>query len=68
MVKIENHCCDCAVPGYPCRGSACPLVRVEVHYCDNPECATELPNNEIYDVDGEELCEDCLKERFRRGE
>ena len=65
MVKIENHCCDCAVPGYPCRGSACPLTRVVVHYC---ECGCELPPEEIYEVDGEELCEDCLKERFRRGE
>lgn len=66
MVRIENHCCDCAVPGYPCRGSACPRRRVEVHYCDNPECGCELPDDEIYEVDGEELCEDCLKEMFRK--
>ena len=62
MTRIENHCCDCAVPGYPCRGSACPLTRVEVHYCDH--CDEEI--DEIYDVDGEELCEHCLKEMFRR--
>ena len=37
MVRIENHCCDCAVPGYPCRGSSCPLRRVEVHYPDQDE-------------------------------
>ena len=60
MIIIENHCCDCAVPGYPCRGSACPNRRVEVHYCDN--CGHEL--EDIYDVDGEELCEECLKEMF----
>ena len=63
MVGYENHCCDCAAPGYPCAGSACSLRNVEVHYCDN--CEEEL-GDEIYDVDGEELCEDCLKERFRR--
>lgn len=62
MKKIENHCCNCAVPGYPCRGSACPERRVEVYYCD--KCGCEL--EEIYDVDGEELCESCLKEKFIR--
>lgn len=64
MTRIENQCCDCAVPGYPCRGSACPLTRVEVHYCDH--CDEEI--DEIYDVDGEELCEECLKDMFRRND
>ena len=63
MVRRENHCCDCAVPGYPCRGALCPLTRVEVHYCDH--CDVEL-DDDIYDVDGEELCEECLKEMFRK--
>ena len=62
MTRIENHCCDCATPGYPCRGSACPLTRVEVHYCD--KCGDEL--DDVYDVGGEELCEECLKDMFRR--
>ena len=66
MRKIENRCCDCATPGYPCLGSACPLVRVEVYYCDNPECGAELPPGEIYEADGDDLCENCLKERFRK--
>jgi hypothetical protein len=62
MRKIENRCCDCATPGYPCLGRACPLVRVEVYYCD--KCGDEL--EEIYEVEGDDLCEECLKERFRR--
>ena len=62
MLKYENHCCDCAVPGYPCRGDACELRRVEVYYCD--KCGCEL--EEIYDVGDEELCEECLKEEFVR--
>ncbi len=62
MIRIENRCCDCAVPAYPCRGDYCPLTRVAVHYCD--ECDAEL--FEIYEVDGAELCEDCLKDKFRR--
>lgn len=62
MLKIENHCMGCAAPGYPCRGSLCPNRKVEVHYCN--KCGEEL--DEIYDVDGEELCEYCLKEKFKR--
>lgn len=64
MVKIENHCCDCASPGYPCRGSLCPLTHVEVYYCD--KCGDEI--DEIYDVEGEELCEYCLRDMFRRND
>jgi hypothetical protein len=62
VIRIENHCCDCAVPGYPCRGSSCPNRHVEVHHCD--KCGDEL--EEIYEVDDEELCEECLKEKFRK--
>lgn len=58
----EDHCCDCAVPGYPCRGSSCPNRRVEVHYCDI--CGDQL--DDIYEVDGDELCEECLKDKFRK--
>lgn len=61
MVKIENHCCGCAVPGYPCRGSRCPNRRVEVHYCDR--CGEEL--DEVFvDDDGRELCECCRDELY----
>jgi hypothetical protein len=64
VLKQENHCCDCASPGYPCLGDTCPLIDVPVHYCD--KCGEELPADEIYEVDGEELCEECLKDMFRR--
>lgn len=62
MIRYENHCCSCAVPAYPCRGADCPLRNVEVHYCDN--CGDEL--DKIYEVDGDELCEHCLKKRFKK--
>ena len=62
MKRIENHCCDCAVPGYPCRGDACPLRRVEVYYCD--KCGCEL--EEVYEVDDEVFCEECLLNKFLR--
>ena len=59
MKRIENHCCDCATGAYPCMGSSCPKRRVEVHYCDR--CGAELEH--IYDIDGEEMCEECWKEK-----
>ena len=62
MVKRENRCCGCATPAYPCRGSACPLVNIKIYYCD--KCGDEL--DDIYDVDGKELCEYCLKKEFKR--
>ena len=61
MVKIENFCCNCAVPGYPCMGSSCPNRNVEVHYCD--KCGDKLDNDDIYeDENGYELCECCREE------
>lgn len=62
MIKIENHCCGCAVPSYPCRGSLCPLRRVEVHYCD--ECGRELEVYDIQVVDKKEYCQSCYEEKF----
>lgn len=61
-IRIENHCCDCAVPGYPCRGTLCPNREVKVRYCDH--CDEEI-FGDVYKGDGEDLCEECLKEKFR---
>ena len=62
MIKVENHCIGCAVDAYPCMGDACPRRNVEVRYCD--KCGAEI--DEVFEVDGEELCEDCLKDMFRK--
>ena len=61
MTVTENRCVDC---GLPCKGASCPNRRIRVCYCD--ECDEEIPYNQIYDVDGQELCEDCLKKMFLR--
>ena len=61
MVKYENHCCDCAVPGYPCLGIGCPRVNVPVYYCDICDNATYAE----YDIAGEHYCEDCAKDYLR---
>ncbi len=55
MIRIENRCCDCAVPGYPCRGTSCPLRRAEVHYCNR--CGDEL--EDVHFHQGVELCDVC---------
>ena len=60
MVRIENHCCNCATGAYPCLGSTCPRRRVEVHYCD--KCGAELEEHEIHDCDLVELCDSCREE------
>ena len=62
MMKIEDQCCDCAAPGYPCLGSSCPNRHVEVYYCD--VCGEEI-EGDVYD-DGDELCKSCLLERYRK--
>ena len=64
MVRIENQCCGCATPGYPCLGSACSLTSVEVRVCD--ECECEIDEDDTYIVDDQELCEYCVLDRFRK--
>lgn len=61
MKRIENRCCHCAVPGYPC--TDCGLRRYEAFYCD--ECKEEI-SEDVYEADGQELCEDCLKKKFKK--
>jgi hypothetical protein len=62
MVKIENECVSC---GLPCIGYSCPNRRVKRVYCD--VCGDEI-GRERYEVDGEDLCEYCLKDKFRVGD
>jgi hypothetical protein len=64
VVRIENHCVGCTDLGMHCLGSTCKNRNVPVYYCD--KCGDELPYDEIYEADGEEICEECLKEKFRK--
>lgn len=63
MVRIENDCCSCAVPGYPCRGDSCPLRHAKHYYCDCCRVEVDLEWTKLYEYDGEELCEECLLEK-----
>lgn len=62
MIDYENHCCDCASPGYPCKGDSCPNRNVRVLKCDR--CGQEVDKLYLVDMFGEELCEECLLEGF----
>lgn len=62
MIKYENECCCCATESYPCMGSACPNINVPHLYCDR--CGDDC--EELYDLDGEELCKECLLDSFKK--
>lgn len=61
MIIYENHCCDCAAPGYPCIGDSCPHVNVPVYYCD---CCNSGVYAE-YDIEGEHYCEECARKYLK---
>ena len=63
MKKKVDMCCGCATDMYTCLGSLCPKRHVTVYYCDKCDCEIE---GDVYDVDGKDLCEECLKDLFRK--
>lgn len=58
MIRYENDCCACAVPGYPCTGAHKHVPHL---YCD--KCGEDV--DFVYDVDGEDICEACLPTMFK---
>ena len=62
MRKIENDCCGCAVPGYPCRGDLCPLRHAVHVYCD--ECGIEVTDDKFYSYDDQDYCSDCMLDKL----
>ena len=63
MVRFENQCVDCTAKDMPCLGSSCPYRDVPIYFCDT--CGEEI-SGEVYEVDGEDVCEHCLKRMFRK--
>jgi hypothetical protein len=55
--RFESQCINC---GLHCIGLACPYYRVPVDYCE--DCGD---SDAKYRIDGEDLCEDCVKERLK---
>lgn len=63
MAKIySDDCCQCAVPAYPCMGSACPNRNVPHLYCDN--CKEEV--EDLYKTEDGELCAECVLKMFKK--
>lgn len=62
MVRIEDDCVGCRDLGLYCMGSSCPNRNVKHFYCDRCKCESE----ELYDVSGDEVCEDCLPKMFSK--
>ncbi len=61
MVKYENECV-CCPPEMGCLGDSCPNRNVMHLYCDKCKDDVEV----LYDYDGEELCEECLLDSFKK--
>ena len=61
MVKYEDECVGCP-PEMGCLGNSCRYKNVKHFYCD--KCGEDV--EELYKVDGEELCEECLKANFEK--
>lgn len=57
MVKFEDECVGCPTE-MGCVGNSCPYRNVPHLYCD--KCGEEA--DELYDLDGEQLCADCVLE------
>lgn len=58
MKNVEDNCAGCTGLGLSCMGSGCPNHYPEVYYtCD--VCGKK--EDTIYDVDGLDMCEDCIK-------
>lgn len=58
-VRIEDDCVGCP-SDRGCLGSACPHKNVKVYTCD--VCGEEKDEDEMHDVDGVMVCDDCLIE------
>lgn len=59
MKKIENECCGCSVPAYPCMGDSCPNRHVLHYFCD--KCKQEFEPEALFvNEDDEELCIECF--------
>lgn len=57
MIKIENDCVGCPQGCINCGRKHTPHW-----YCDR--CDAEVDEGELYKVDGEQICEECLLDMY----
>lgn len=60
MISYEDRCVGCTSMGLHCLGDGCPNMNIKILTCDR--CGEQT--DEAWEVDGEHLCEDCLKASF----
>ena len=61
MIKYEDECVGCPTE-MGCMGNSCQYRNVKHLYCDH--CKEDC--EELYVFDGEELCEECLLDSFKK--
>lgn len=61
-ITYEDECCACATESYPCMGLECKDRKVPHFFCD--KCHYEFDSTELYDDDGDHLCQECLLNKF----
>lgn len=54
---VEDDCCGCASPGFPCEGASCRFKTI-TYICD--ECGDEVRQGELYQYGSEQLCKYCV--------
>ncbi len=59
MLRYEDECAGCP-PELGCMGDACEYKNVPHWYCD--ECGEEFKPEELRQLDGKELCQECFCE------
>lgn len=55
--RYENQCVSCDT----CIGSHCPKRNVAIIVCD--DCGDDI-EGDLYEAEGDDLCESCLKARY----
>ena len=65
MVRIVNDCVGCYELGLHCMPN-CNKRYTEVHYCDR--CDEEIQEEDIFVIDGEEICYECRLEMLEEEE
>lgn len=56
MITYEDLCVNCTSMGLSCQGNFCPNRNVRTLICDS--CGKAF--DELYKLDGEELCAECV--------
>ena len=60
MIRYDDGCVGCPAD-MGCLGNACPYRHLTIYVCD--KCGEDI-EGDVYEAEGDHLCEDCLKARY----